>query len=301
MLINFEKELNKLQDIRNGTVKEGLALGVKEIDEFFRFKFSSFDIFLGHANSGKTTLTLFLMLLYSVKHKLRWLVFSSENEPFTLIKRLIEMLSAEPINKISNKDFIDNKEFVYSHFKFIDCNHLFSYASLLELAKEIKKAWDYHGFLVDPYNSLMKDRNKLKGLSSHDYDYEATSELRVFCKKHNVSIWLCTHAATEALRKKHKDSDEYAGHPIPPMASDVEGGGKFVNRCDCFVVIHRYVQHPTNWMYSFVHIRKVKNTDSGGRPTPIDNPIKLKSIKNNVGFSLEGNEQSILKTLNIPF
>jgi hypothetical protein len=54
-------------------------------------------------------------------------------------------------------------------------------------------------------------------------------------------------------------------------------------------------------MYSFVHIRKVKNTDSGGRPTPIDNPIKLKSIKNNVGFSLEGNEQSILKTLNIPF
>ena len=52
--------------------------------------------------------------------------------------------------------------------------------------------------------------------------------------------------------------DKYGGHPIPPMASDVEGGGKFVNRADDFMVIHRYVQHPSDYMYNFVHIRKVK-------------------------------------------
>jgi hypothetical protein len=72
------------------------------------------------------------------------------------------------------------------------------------------------------------------------------------------------------------------------MASDVEGGGKFVNRADDFIVIHRYIQHPTDWMYSMIHIRKVKDVDTGGRPTPIDAPIKMKSLINNVGFEING-------------
>jgi len=109
-----------------------------------------------------------------------------------------------------------------------------------------------------------------------------------------VSMWLNTHAATEALRKKHGKGEQYEGHPIPPMASDVEGGGKFVNRADDFWVIHRYIQHPTDWMYSMIHIRKVKDIDSGGRPTPIDEPVRLKSIQNNVGFTIGGN--NLIKT-----
>jgi hypothetical protein len=72
------------------------------------------------------------------------------------------------------------------------------------------------------------------------------------------------------------------------MASDVEGGGKFVNRADDFLVIHRYISHRTDWMYSNLHIRKVKDIDTGGRPTPLEEPIYLKSIINNVGFEIGG-------------
>ena len=78
----------------------------------------------------------------------------------------------------------------------------------------------------------------------------------------------------------------YANHPIPPMASDVEGGGKFVNRADDFMVIHRYIQHPKDWMFTHLHIRKIKDVDTGGRPTSIDDPIQFKSIRNNVGFEI---------------
>ena len=162
----------------------------------------------------------------------------------------------------------------------------------MELAQHVKNAWSYDGFMIDPYNSLIKDRNVLKGISGHEYDYEVTSEMRIFCKRNNVSIWLNTHAATEALRKKHPQGHPYAEHPIPPMASDVEGGGKFVNRCDNMLSIHRYVSHPSDWMYTHIHIKKVKNIDTGGRPTPLDNPIKLKSILNNVGF--EVNHQNLI-------
>ena len=304
MLINFDDQISKIHDIRTGKVKEGLSLGFPDIDQFFRFKFGNFNIILGHANSGKTTVTLFFMLLYSIKHNIKWLVYSSENEPYSIIKKLIEFMSVKPINKISDEEFTKHQEFVFNHFKFIDCNELHTYRSLIDLATVIKDAWHFDGFLIDPYNSLVKDRDTLKGISGHDYDYQATSEFRVFCKKHNVAIWLCTHAATEALRKKHSQNEDYAGHPIPPMASDVEGGGKFVNRADDFICIHRYIQHPTDWMYSMIHVRKVKEIDTGGRPTPIDAPIRIKSIINNVGFNIGESQainSTIIEQMNLPF
>ena len=288
MLIQFNDELDKLRLVRNGQLKEGLKLDIPEVDQYLRFKPSNFNVILGHANVGKTTVVLYLMLQYTIKHKIKWLVFSSENEPHSLIKKLVEFLMNQPINKISEDDFLVATDFIYDHFKIIDASKLYSFKDLLQFALVVKKQYNYKGFMIDPYNSLIKDRSVLNGISGHEYDYEATSQMRVFCKSHNISIWLNTHANTTALRMKHGSESEYYGHPIPPMASDVEGGGKFVNRADDFIVIHRYIQHPTDWMYSMIHIRKVKDVDTGGRPTPIDSPIKLKSLINNVGFEING-------------
>ena len=288
MIINFDDHLTKIEDVRSGKTKEGLRLDIPEIDEFFRFKAGNFNVILGHANVGKTTLILYLMLMYSIKHNTRWLVFSSENEPYTLIRKLIEFMEGEVINKISKEDFKERSEFINDHFKFIDPTELYTHREIIDFAAQVKKAWNFDGLLIDPYNSMIKDRELSKNHNSHEYDYVACSEMRVFCKKNNISIWLNTHASTDSLRKKHFDRHEYAGHPIPPMASDVEGGGKFVNRADDFVVLHRYVQHPSEWMNSMIHVRKVKDVDTGGRPTPIDDPIKIRSVRNNVGFEING-------------
>jgi|TARA_B110000305_G_scaffold226527_1_gene274245 archaellum biogenesis ATPase FlaH len=288
MIINFSDHIEKLQMVRSGKIKEGLKLDIPEIDEHFRFKTSNFNVILGHANTGKTTVILYLMLLYSIKHNLKWLVFSSENEPYTLMKKMIEFMEGNVINKIEEKHFKNRSEFINEHFKFIDPQELYSYKNILDLATELKKAWNYQGLLIDPFNSLIKDKDLSRTHNGHEYDYFATSEMRVFCKKNQISLWLNTHANTEALRKRHSDRHEYAGHPIPPMASDVEGGGKFVNRADDFIVIHRYIQHPTEWMNSLIHVRKVKDVDTGGRPTSIDSPIVLRSVKNNVGFEING-------------
>ena len=78
MLINFDDQIDKLYKIRNGQIVEGLTLGFPEIDEFFRFKQGNFLVCLGHANVGKTTVILYLMLLYSLKHNTRWLLFSCQ-------------------------------------------------------------------------------------------------------------------------------------------------------------------------------------------------------------------------------
>lgn len=288
MIVNFEKEIDKLHLIRSGKLKEGLRLGIPQIDEHFRFKYTNFNVILGHANVGKTTVILYLMLLYSLKHNVRWLVYSSENEPYTIIRKLIEFLTMKPINKIPDKELKETSQWIYDQFKFIDNNLLYSYKDLLKLAKDVMKQWKFQGFMIDPYNSLIRDNQESHQVNGHEYDYKACSNFRIFCRQYKTTIWLNTHANTDALRKKHGMNHIYQDHPIPPMASDVEGGGKFVNRADDFMVLHRYIQHPTDWMYSHMHVRKVKDVDTGGRPTSIDAPVALRSIKNNVGFEIDG-------------
>ena len=70
--------------------------------------------------------------------------------------------------------------------------------------------------------------------------------------------------------------------------ADVEGGGKWGNRADDVVSIHRYTQHPERWMYSDIHVVKVKETETGGRPTPLDSPISMRMMPANCQFSVAG-------------
>ena len=76
MLINAKDTYEYLQDVRKGTIREGVKLDVPEIDQYFRFKPTNFNVILGHANVGKTTVILYLMLCYTQRHNVKWLVFS---------------------------------------------------------------------------------------------------------------------------------------------------------------------------------------------------------------------------------
>ena len=288
MLIDYTKELQHLDKIRKGEIRQGYTLGIPEIDNFYRMKPASFDIFLGQANVGKTTMVLYMMLLYSLRHDIKWIVFSSENEPSDIIKKLIEFLSASPINLLSDEDYKYAVEVIKNYFKFISPDKLYTYRDILGLAQSYKNAWDYQGLLIDPYNSLIKDPELSKHIDGHSYDYQAMTEIRHFAKETGVSVWMNIHAVTGAIRMTHPMGHQYAGFPIVPSAGDGEGGSKNINRSDQFVCIHRYLQHPTDWNQTHIHIRKVKSIESGGKPTSLDNPIILKSIKNNVGFEIDG-------------
>lgn len=296
MLIDYNTQIKTLSSLRKGEFNQGLKLDIPEIDEFFRLKPQDFGIWLGHANVGKTSLTIYLMLLYALRHGKKFLIFSSENEPYELIQKLLEFIIEEPINKIIPTDFNNGIAWIKKHFQFIDNSKLYTYRELLDEAQNHRVCFKYDGFLIDPYNSLAKDKEMLKGLGVHEYDYEATTDIRLFCKKNKVTVWLCTHANTEAIRQVYRDGI-YQGYPKVPESSSIEGGGKFVNRCDFFAVCHRFIQHPVEFMFSQLHIKKIKSISSGGRCTPLDDPIILKAVTNNVGYSI--NNESLIKKLKL--
>lgn len=195
-----------------------------------------------------------------------------------------------PITEASDEQINNAISWCDNHFKVIDVDDLYTYKQLINEAKQIKSVWNYDSLLIDPYNSLSKDPTlqKLVG-NSHDYDYQVASEFRLLAKKQNITLYLNAHGVTSAMWSIHTNG-EYQGLPKPLGMADVEGGGKWGNRADDILCIHRYTTHPTDWMYSNISILKVKENETGGRPTSFDNPIKIKMKINNVGFEFLGSD-----------
>ncbi|BCV05984.1 MAG: hypothetical protein CM15mV122_240 [uncultured marine virus] len=90
-------------------------------------------------------------------------------------------------------------------------------------------------------------------------------------------------------KKKHPQGHYYANQPIPPMASD-SGWVVWYNRADdFFLIIHRYTSTTKRIGYTQTYIQlKLKTKELGYKPTPIDDPVKFRSILNNVGFEIDG-------------
>tara|TARA_E500000178_G_C16733391_1_gene622605 strand:- start:404 stop:781 length:378 start_codon:yes stop_codon:yes gene_type:complete len=110
--------------------------------------------------------------------------------------------------------------------------------------------------------------------------------MRMFAEKNKITLMVSMHGVTESTRKVHPITHPMAGFPMPLSYSQVEGGVKWANRCSQFYAIHRYVQSKENWNIMELHVLKVKEYCSGGKPT--FDPIRLKMIKNNVGFEFGG-------------
>jgi len=290
MIAQANKLQEKILDIKYGRIKEGLKIGIPEIDEYIRQK-KGFSIFIGHANVGKTSLVIYLFVLWAKLHKLKFLIWSSENTPQSILRKIIEFKMGVPIQNATDSQIKEAVAWSDRHFKIIDVDDLYTYKQLLKESQQIKDAWNYDGLLIDPYNSLSKDASILKMVgNSHDYDYQCASELRLFAKHNDISVYLNAHGVTSALRQTHYTGHEYEGLTRPLAMSDIEGGSKWSSRADDVYCIHRYVSRKNQWMYSHIHVLKIKENESGGRPTPHEEPIILRMKVNNVGFEFIGKD-----------
>lgn len=255
-----------LASVRNGTLKQGLGIGCR-LDNYLRFKYGSFNLIMGQANVGKTDWIIWYMVALTNKHKINWLIFSSENSVGSLKTKIIQYWTGKDLSKLSDEEFNRANFKMNQYFKFIDTDVLYTADDLLKVFEENKDQFD--GAIIDPYNSLLLP----KMVNQHSYDYEMASKIRLFCKRFKKTIYILAHAVTESLRKTHDKSHRYAGLPQPPNEADIEGGGKWANRADDFVVIHRYKAHESEWMITHVHVKKIKETETGGKPTFLDDPV----------------------------
>jgi hypothetical protein len=57
----------------------------------------------------------------------------------------------------------------------------------------------------------------------------------------------------------------------------------FWNRCDEFISLSREVSDPNTYRQTNIHVRKVKDMESGGRPTPLEQPVVI-TLMDGVSF-----------------
>lgn len=295
--------LKHLESVRNGTFKKGHGIDC-DLDKHLRFKRSNLVVMAGHANVGKTLSILFYFVCLAHKHELKFAIFSSENEIGDLLDDLITLYTGKQLTDLNEQDYQQALYFINCHFRFFDADGFFiihkrlmNFKDILEVVNGMHVNEDFNpdALVIDPYNSL----GHAPDISSnkHEYDYIVLAELRIWCKTEKKACYILAHGNTEALRKQHTKEHVMHGYSVPLMASDIEGGGKYVNRCDDFVVIHRYLDHDTEWMKTEWHVKKVKNTKTGGSPTFKNNPIVLKAKKNMTGFDVYIKQECLAEPL----
>lgn len=253
-----------------------------EFDQWCPPKLSELTCIIGHTNVGKTTVILWL-LSKLIKLKRRVLIYSAENRISNIHKQLVRFVTGH--ENVSIEDI----EVVRPFVRYIKHEKHFSYRDMLNQATYLLDAeFDFDFFLIDPYNSLRIDG---KGLNTHDYHYQAAQEMRIFTTTTNKSIFLNCHTVTEAQRVKPDQN----GHRPAPLDSDVEGGGKFPNTADNTIVLHRQISSVIDGekFITELHVRKVRNQEFGGEPTPFTDPVRVKFRINRTGFDYIGSPKAL--------
>jgi len=279
--LSFVSDHNKdtlwLKDLRDGKIPLGSETGIKELDKFFRFKEGTFNVVMGRSNVGKSTVIWFMMALANMRLGWRWIVFSQENRSAIVRKEIAQFICGQMFENISDYELEVLMKHISDSFKIIEVKDLITAKELLMMADELLKTGEFKGLMIDPYNALKVGNSKNQ--STYDYHYETISGFKMWSELNNCSIYLNTHTGTVGARKVHQDG-ELKGYPTPPEKYDVENGVMFDNKADDFIVIHRYVQHPSLGRITEWHQKKVKETWSGGKPTPQEEPVKLTLCRN---------------------
>ena len=122
----------KILDVKYGRIKEGLKLDIPEMDEYLRFKHGNFNLLIGHSNVGKTTVLTYLFTVWAVRHNLKFLIWSSENTPQSIVRKVIEFKMGKPIQTAAEKEISEAINWCDSHFKIIDVKDLVTYKDLLK-------------------------------------------------------------------------------------------------------------------------------------------------------------------------
>lgn len=270
-------QLDYLFNYKEGKIKIGLGVGCY-LDEFLRFKRKQLVFFLGHDNVGKTYFFNWYMLALSVKHGIKWCVWSGENQSGQLMRDMIQMISGINFKELSLNDIKSWSNYLDQYFEFVDNTNLYKPKDLLELFENS----DCNACLIDPYTALER------GYEWSD-NYKFLNQCRHFCNRTGKTLYINTHPTSEAGRQGniYPEKHEWSGHLKPPLKDHIEMGKATLNRADDVIILHRLIKHTEMKYYTMISTEKIKDVDTGGALTELNNPV-LASFNYGKGFIIGG-------------
>ena len=277
MILEDKATVPYLKAFKEGRIKRGVGIGCL-LDDYFLYKNGNFNMFLGLDNVGKTNFILWYLTALSKIHGKKWCIWSGENNAGQLKRDIIQMWTGETIKDLNEYLFYHDE--ISKYFKFIDNRKLYNHKELLK----IFEAEDCDGCFIDPYTGINHDRR----ISQFERNYQVCNDVREFCNKTGKTMFIAMHPQTEAARRVYPPDHQLNGHIQPPRKADCEGGQVFPNRVDNFICLHRLISHDKLWMMTEVHVYKIKDKETGGKPTMLGEPLRF-DYNNGLGFTIGGN------------
>lgn len=265
-----------MAEIKTGVKFETHKYGHTLVDKHMPYKQGQLTVFVGNTNVGKTYTVLYLLSRLIDRKKL--IIYSAENRISTIARYLIQFC----FNTNQHNQILQKMDWLSTRVEFIRHEKRFNHIELLtQFVKGQHRGFDADMMFIDPYNAL-----DIQG--GHEAHYNAIEDLRIFTQQTGKSIFLNCHTVTESQRQK---LDKNGSTPVP-MMSDVEGGGKFPNKADDVIVVHRDLYHmdEDERYVTKLFVGKVRNKEGGGEPTAFDKPIRMKFKKDWTGFTNEMDE-----------
>jgi hypothetical protein len=265
MILNNGHSTKFLTDYRDGKIPFGLKLGCR-LDEYFVYKHNHLNIFLGHDNVGKTYFQLWYFLALATNHGLSFCLFCDENSAGRIMRDLVQMYCNKKFMDLTHAEIRRAEMKIEHHFKFIDNSKRYEPKQIIDLYLGTQATT----LLIDPWNSLKTDL-------TYTSNYEVLNDLKMVTKEGQHTIFINAHptSASGRLGAVYPKDHFWSGQVRIPFKSDIEGGKAFSNKADDFIVIHRLISHADMWHFTMVEVAKVKDTDTGGKPTITEQPVML--------------------------
>jgi len=286
MILNNGHSTQYLNDYLEGKVPSGLKLGC-DLDDFFVHKQGQLNVLLGHDNVGKTYFLEWYFLALATNHNLKFCLFMDENYQGKVMRDLIQMYAGKKFMDLTYNEVRRYETILENSFKFVDNTKRYTPDELLNIFD--KAECDVH--LIDPFNGL-------KTPMSYSSNYDVLNDLKHFTKN-GKTIYINAHPSSASGRRSavYPEKHGWSGNVMPPLKSDIEGGKAFANKADDFLVVHRLTQHPDLWNYTMVEVVKIKDTDTGGKPTLLNEPMMM-DYNFGLGFKVRGKD--VIKRLTLP-
>ena len=276
MLKQIGDSVDNLLNYRNGKIQHGLDIGCP-LDDYLRFKPKQVNIILGHDNVGKTYWINWYFLNLALRHKLTFCLWSGENDKWKILRDMIQMYSGQQFKSLSEKEIVKHATYLEQFFMFVDNSKLYKSNEILKIFQESECKVG----LIDPFTGLDREM-------SYEGNYNFMNEVRKLVNFTGMTIYINTHPNTESGRGGNVYTDgDWKGNLKAPMKDHVEGGKAFSNRCDDFFVIHRLVKHSNMKYTTWVNVEKVKDIETGGRHTGLNEPVYCE-FNSGLGFQVGG-------------
>ena len=287
-LYNIEDAEQYFNDVKNGTLKMGTALQVPPLDEYLRYKQGNFVVVHGLDNVGKSSLCWWLAVLANVHAGVKPLLYCTENREQQVAKAVIQYRTGMTLKQMNDLQYKKAIAWFKENFGILKTNEDLNINEFLDSAGEESSKHGYNMILGDPYNSFSVP----SGVNGHEYHLECCNMIKKHCRITNNSIYMNIHPNTAAYRNIHRDGI-FKGLVKPPTKGDIDGGAKFPAKADEYITLHRYTEHPSLWMETAIYVRKVKDTETGGKVTPMNKPVLLRLNRTGTGFVYDKHQISM--------